>query len=236
LGKAEGKRQKERAVGHATHLGIQLADYDAAIVTFIPRYGEMLDAAVEALTVVAPRAPQVVDLGTGTGALAARVLKARPRATMTGIDEDEGMLGLATRRLRGRLTAIVGDIRRTPIPTCDAITASFALHHIRTPREKAAVYRRCAAALRPGGMLVNADCCLSADPQRQRHDRAAWSRHLQQSYSRARAEGYLRAWAKEDFYFTLDAEVAMMRQAGFTVDIPWRRDSFAVIVGRRAVR
>ena len=44
------------------------------------------------------------------------------------------------------------------MPRCDAITASFALHHIEQRRERKALYRRIGAALRPGGVLVSADC------------------------------------------------------------------------------
>lgn len=218
-------------MGHAAHLGIRLADYDAAIRTFIPRYTEMLDAAAAAVAVHTREAADIVDLGTGSGALAARLLKAVPAARVTGIDADEGMLGLARTRLRGRLTPAVGDFLSTPLPRCHAITASFALHHIPTRRQKAALYGRCLRALRARGVLVNADCALASNARIQAHDRRAWRDHLQATYGRARAEGYLRAWAKEDYYFTLDDEMAMLKAAGFAVDVPWRRDSFAVVVG-----
>ena len=220
-------------MGHAAHLGIKLADYDRAIRTFIPRYTDMLDAAAAALAVHVGRAPTVVDLGTGSGALAARVLRAVPSARVIGVDEDEGMLGLAQTRLRGRLTPLVGNFLSTPVPRCHAITASFALHHVRVRRRKAALYARCFRALRPGGVLVNADCCLASNARMQAHDRAAWRDHLAATYGRSRAEGYLRAWAKEDFYFTLDDETAMLKAAGFGVDVPWRHDSFAVVVATR---
>ncbi len=38
-------------------------------------------------------------------------------------------------------------------------------------------------------------------------------------------------WAKEDVYFTLDREIELLRDAGFAVEVTWRKDSFAVIVG-----
>ena len=74
---------------------------------------------------------------------------------------------------------------------------------------------------------------LAADPVLQRHDHTVWRDHLAGFHGRRKAEGYLRAWAKEDFYFRLDEDVAMIRRAGLTVDIFWRRESFAVLVGRR---
>ena len=52
----------------AAHLGIRLSEYDRRIRTFIPRYEEILDAAAAS---VVPKARTIVDLGIGTGALAA---------------------------------------------------------------------------------------------------------------------------------------------------------------------
>jgi tRNA (cmo5U34)-methyltransferase len=218
-------------MGAASHLGIRLRDYDARIRTFIPHYEAILDAAADALASMGRRAPVMLDLGTGTGSLAARAMKTVPAARLVGIDSDDALLAVARKRLGGRLTTLSGDFQALPLPRCDAITASFALHHVRTRRRKAALYARCFRTIRPGGLLVTADCCLSSSPRLRARDREAWLEHLRRRYSPARAEGFLQAWAREDVYFRLDDEIAMLREAGFTVDVPWRRDSFAVIVG-----
>ncbi|MDP2052685.1 MAG: class I SAM-dependent methyltransferase [Acidobacteriota bacterium] len=218
-------------MGAATHLGIKLNEYDAVIRTLIPHYQELIAAAATAVGALARTAPAVVDLGTGSGALAQAILKARPRARLIGIDEDPGMLAMAEKRLRGRIQAIEGDFEYTVIPRCDVISASFALHHIPTGRRKAAIYKRCFAALRPGGMLVSADCCLAASKVLQQTHHAEWLAHLQTRYPRAKAEGYLRAWAKQDVYFTLEREVALLQDAGFSVEIAFRKSCFAVVVG-----
>ena len=132
-------------MSHAAHLGIKLSDYDASIRTLIPHYEALLDAVEATVDTLAPAVPVVVDLGTGSGALAARVLKVRPRARVIGIDEDEGMLGLAQKRLTGRLTPVLGSFEAVALPRCQVFTASYALHHIRTKRRKAAC-----AAVSPG--------------------------------------------------------------------------------------
>ena len=54
-------------MGVASHLGIKIAEYDMRIRTFIPDYEEMLNVVADA---VPPRARTMVDIGTGTGALA----------------------------------------------------------------------------------------------------------------------------------------------------------------------
>ncbi len=221
-------------MGVATHLGIRLREYDAQIRTFIPCYEEILDAAASALRLLGPRAPVVVDLGVGSGALAARCAEIVPHATIVGIDSDGGMLSLAKRRLGNRFAAVEGDFLTTTLPRSDAIVASFALHHVPTRRRKAVFYGRCFAALRPGGLLVNADCCLASNPQLDRFDRVAWLSHLQQRYTRTRAARFLDAWAKDDVYFRLEDEASLMRAAGFEVDVTWRRSCFAVIVATKS--
>ncbi len=217
-------------MGAAQHLGINLNEYDKVIRTLIPHYADLIEEAATAVSHVAPRRPAIVDLGTGSGALAARVLKARTGARMIGIDKDRGMLKMADRRLRGRIATIRHDFETATIPRCDVITASFALHHIGTGRRKAAMYHRCHEALRPRGALVVADCCLASTDRLRKAHKAIWLEHLQRNYSKKKAEAFLRAWAREDVYFTLDRETELLREAGFEVDVVWRRDSFAVIV------
>ncbi|MFC1661665.1 class I SAM-dependent methyltransferase [Gemmatimonadota bacterium] len=76
-----------------------------------------------------------MDLGIGTGALAAHCLEVRPGARIIGIDTDEGMLESARERLlrNPSLELIHGDFGQVPVPTCDAVVASLALHHIPSP-------------------------------------------------------------------------------------------------------
>ena len=218
-------------MGAAAHLGIKPGQYDKLIATLIPHYGELIDAAAAAVDIVARSAPAVVDLGTGSGALLQRIRKVRPRAKMTGIDSDATMLSAATGRLGKSLQTVEDNFEQAAIPPCDVVSASFALHHIPTRRRKTAVYRRCFAALRPGGMLVSADCFLAVDARIQRRHRQAWLDHLKRNYTARKAEGFLRAWAKDDVYFTLDREIELLEEAGFSPEVTWRRDSFAVLVG-----
>ena len=150
---------------------------------------------------------------------------------MTGSAGKRAVVALARERLGRRLTTMEGDFLSARLPRCDAIVASFALHHVATRRRKARLYARCFRALRSGGLLVSADCSLASIARVRSLDRAAWRAHLERRYSARRANAYLRAWAKEDVYVRLDTEIALLRSAGFIVDVPWRQGSFAVIVG-----
>jgi ubiquinone/menaquinone biosynthesis C-methylase UbiE len=218
-------------VSATAHLGIKFGAYDKTIATLIPHYQDLVRAAAEAVDMAAPREPVVVDLGTGSGALAQKILKVRPRAGLIGVDADAAMLATARRRLRGQIETIEENFEHLPIPRCDVVSASFALHHVPTGRRKGALYRRCFASLRHGGMLVSADCFLASSARLQARNREAWLAHLQRTYPRTKAENFLKTWAKEDVYFTLDRELELLKDAGFATEVTWRRDSFAVVVG-----
>ncbi|MGH9350261.1 MAG: class I SAM-dependent methyltransferase [Vicinamibacterales bacterium] len=223
----------------ASHLNIRLDDYDARIRTFIPGYEQMLDAAAHALCALDTPAPVIVDLGAGTGALAARCLSVRSGAKVIAIDEDAGILDMARQRL-ARAGALASFLQcsflETPPPRCDAIVASLALHHVRTAERKQQLYRECVAALSPGGLLITADCFVSADARLAELEHDTWRAHLLQSYSEADTEGYFAAWAGEDVYLPLVHELAMLRDAGLAPDVVWRIAPFAVIAARSVWR
>lgn len=219
----------------ARHLKIDLSDYDRRIRTFIPGYEEMLAAVASTVTLIDRARPAIVDLGIGTGALAARCLAARPRARLYGIDADPEILDMARRRLSrrrpSRLTLVHGDFLRAPLPRCDAIVATLALHHIPSATVKQRFYARCFAALRRGGVFVSGDCFVAESPALTRRYLAAWEAHLRKTYGRREARGFFTAWAREDTYFPLAREWSMLAAARFRVEVLWRRPPFAVLVG-----
>ena len=221
------------AMGVAAHLGIELAEYDFRIRTFIPAYDEMLNAAA---ALVPPHARTLVDLGTGTGALAARCLQQAPAARIIGIDADADILALAARRLGTRAVLIRGSFLRSSLPSCDAAVASFALHHVRTKTAKAKLYSRIYAALRPGGVFVSVDCHPSSNPAQARRQLRAWKSHLLRSYAPAQAAALLESWSHEDVYVPLESELRLMEQVNFAVEVLWRKGAFAVLMGKRAKR
>jgi SAM-dependent methyltransferase len=222
-------------MGVAAHLKIELAEYDQRIRTFVPHYTTMIATVAGTLRLLNTRAATIVDLGIGTGALAAACLEVCPDARLIGIDADAAMLDAARNRLQGnpRVELRAQSFLEAPLPECDAFVACISLHHIRDPHEKQAFYASCASALRPGGLLISGDCFTARDEKLRTEQMEAWLAHLQQSYSRAEAEGYLAAWAGEDTYFSLAHELAWMENAGLETEVIWRQDGFAVTAARR---
>lgn len=219
----------------AQHLNIRLSEYDRRIRTFIPDYEELLQNVADALVLARRPGPVIVDLGIGTGALALRCLQKVPDAVLVGLDADAAMLAPARRRLARKLNPpsrlVHGDFLDAPLPRCDALVSTLALHHLRPAKIKQRFYAKCFAALRRGGMLVNGDCCPAANPALARQGMEKWRAHLRRFYSARQTNAYFAAWAREDAYFSLREELAMLRAAGFEAEVAWRRMPFAVVVG-----
>jgi ubiquinone/menaquinone biosynthesis C-methylase UbiE len=221
----------------ASHLAISPTKYDARIRSLIPLYDELIAEAARALDHAARPVKTIVDLGIGTGALARACLERAPGSRIWGIDADAAMMATArTRlgRLSRRVTMTTGSFLDEALPFCDAMVASYSLHHIRTTRAKLAFYRRCYRALRPGGVLINGDCAPASTARGFARDLDVWFTHLGKTFgSRARGRRVYESWADEDTYVPLDEETHLLQRAGFAVDVPWRRSPFAVIVGYR---
>jgi len=214
----------------AAHLGIRIAEYDARIRTFIPDYEEMIAVAA---TAVPADTRTILDLGIGTGALSAACLARARRAQAIGIDADPEILRVAARRLGARATLIAASFMARPLPRNDATVASFSLHHVRTRAAKRALYGRIHAALRRNGALLIVDCEPASDPAVRKPQFDAWRAHLRRAYSPAAARGLLRAWSREDVYVPLDAEIRLLRDHQFRVEVIWRRGAFAVLRAAR---
>jgi len=217
-------------MGVAAHLGIALDEYDARIRTFIPDYEEMLAAGAAC---VPAGARTIVDLGVGTGALALRARRFARRSTIVGVDNDAAILDAARRRLGPRARFVTGSFLSLDLPRSDAIVACLALHHVRTRRAKARLYRNITGSLRSRGVFVTVDCHPAEDRALARMQRAAWEAHLGRSYGAAGAHRFLAAWAQEDVYVPLEAERRMIERAGLTSEVVWRKGMFAVV---RAVK
>ncbi|HKI91316.1 MAG TPA: class I SAM-dependent methyltransferase, partial [Gaiellaceae bacterium] len=125
----------------------------------IPGYGELQDAVAAATQGVEAR--DVLELGTGTGETALRVLAVHPGVRWVGIDASEAMLS----RARGRLPE--ADLRlarlEEPLPDgpFDLVVSTLAVHHL-DGAGKRALFASVAAALRPGGRFVLGDLVVPA--------------------------------------------------------------------------
>jgi tRNA (cmo5U34)-methyltransferase len=110
-------------------------------------------------------AKRVLELGTGTGETARRVLTLHPAAVLVGIDASRAMLD----RARATLPADRVELRvarlNDPLPNgpFDVIVSALAIHHL-DGAGKADLFRRAATVLSPNGRLVLGDLVVPEDP------------------------------------------------------------------------
>ena len=206
-----------------SHLRLEIDAYDETIRRFIPGYDEGLNRIAREIAGIRPAL--VLDLGTGTGALAEVMLEHASVGAVEAIDVDPEMLDRARTRLkrfgsRARFRECSFD---APLPACDAVAASLALHHIPAMERKRALYKHIFQALRPGGLFVNADVNISANPVERERCYRIWAAHLVScGIDEQRAYEHFEEWASEDTYFPLDDELAALREAGFNAQCAWR--------------
>jgi tRNA (cmo5U34)-methyltransferase len=136
--------------------------YPVLVRREVPDYERLQD---ETAAATGSGARRVLELGTGTGETALRVLARHPRATLVGVDASDLMLEGA----RAALPADRVDLRlgrlEDPLPDgpFDVVVSALAVHHLDGPA-KADLFARVAKLLAPGGRFVLADVVVPEDP------------------------------------------------------------------------
>ena len=208
------------------------ASYAQMIREDIPVYDRFQDELVDA---GGHGARRILELGTGTGETARRLLARHPDAQLVGIDESASMLAAAREVLerapggassgaleevgdpgRGRGSTpgpgsveLVAGRLQDPLPPgpFDLVATALCVHHLTGP-EKADLFARVRAALVPGGRFVLADVVVPADP-------ADVTIPLTPGYDKPN---------------TVAEQLDWLAEAGFDAHVHWRSADLAVIV------
>jgi tRNA (cmo5U34)-methyltransferase len=209
----------------------QAATYEAPRRRLIPPFDAFYGIAVDALALIGGRPKRVLDLGAGTGILAARVAAAYPDADLVLVDGAPAMLEQARERLGDGVALHVADLR-DPLPEgpfC-AVVSALAIHHL-DDAGKRDLLARAYEALSPGGMFVNAEQVAGPSPRFDAHYRA-WHE------AAARAAGATaQEWdaavqrMRHDECASVEDQLAWMRAAGFDADCLFHDRRFAVLAG-----
>jgi len=177
--------------------------------TVDPTRDRRMEEIIRALGSVPGGAGTVLELGSGPGTLAARILRRFPRSRVVAVDTDPVLLTVgatALERFRGRSAWLLADLREAgwarglPFRRFDAAVSSLALHWLEAD-EIRAVYRAVRPLLRPGGVLVNGDVLPSIRPDSSRRPADVGSvpvrRRLRPSAFRSEWERWWRAVREE---------------------------------------
>jgi tRNA (cmo5U34)-methyltransferase len=218
------------------HLQLKVAEYDDLIRKLVPAYAAMRPVQLELIGLALPAAGggRVLDLGGGTGALAAAIAARFPTVEVEIWDTDPAMLVVARERCAAfgeRLRYIERSFTET-LPPCDAVAACIALHHVKDMATKGAIYRNIYHALRPGGIFVNADTAVCATAALRDHAFRLWARSMRaHGIDEAAAYAHFASWAQEDYYPPLLTEFRLLESAGFAEPECFWREAAAVVFG-----
>jgi tRNA (cmo5U34)-methyltransferase len=173
----------------------------------VPDYERLQDEAVAA---TGARARSVLELGTGTGETARRVLARHPHALLLGLDASSRMLAQARGALpTDRVQLLVARLE-DPLPAgpFDLVVSVLAVHHLDGPG-KADLFRRLAEVLAPGGRIVLGDVVVPDDP----------------------SDGVTPIDGDYDTPSRVDEQLRWLEEAGLSTQLPWVHRDLAVLVG-----
>jgi tRNA (cmo5U34)-methyltransferase len=180
-------------------------------------------------------APRIVDLGAGTGLMAALIRNRLPRARLHLVDIAEGMLDQARARFAGdaAVTFMANDIETCALPPAEAYVSALAIHHL-GDGAKQALFRRVFAALEPGGVFINVDQAAGRSLATDRAQHAAWLSAVRAAGTDAAQLDQALGRMAYDRNATLDDQLAWMEAAGFAeVDLWFKQWFFCVYAGRK---
>jgi tRNA threonylcarbamoyl adenosine modification protein (Sua5/YciO/YrdC/YwlC family) len=172
----------------------------------VPAYDRLQD---ELAAASGQGAGLILELGTGTGETARRLLERHPEATLVGIDRSPDMLAQASRSLpteRADLRVARLEDSLPPGPF-DLVASALCVHHL-DGAGKQDLFARVRAVLAPGGRFVLADVVVPLDP----------------------AEARTPLTPKFDVPSTVSEQLDWLGQAGFDARLVWEAGDLAVIV------
>jgi cyclopropane fatty-acyl-phospholipid synthase-like methyltransferase len=182
-------------------------EYLALMRAEVPDYERLQDEAAVATGMGADR---VLELGTGTGETARRVLELHSHATLVGVDASAEMLERASSVLPdSRVELRVGRLE-DPLPAgpFDVVVSVLAVHHL-DGSAKADLFTRAREVMGPGGVLVVGDVVVPEDP-------ADAVTPIEDGYDKPSGVSEQLSW---------------MEEAGFAARVAWAHGDLAVMVG-----
>lgn len=214
------------------------ADYTALRRRLVPQFDVFYGAAVAALGCRrGGSVARVLDVGAGTGLLAAAVAETFPQARFELLDGSAEMLDEARQRLGERVAAVHIQDMAEGLPTgpFDAVVSALAIHHL-ADADKRVLYGRVHDVLRPGGVFVNAEQVLGPTPELAEHYVRTWQRECRAlGATEAELEAAVQR-RRHDRCADLDAQLQWLRAAGFpSTDVVYKYWEEAVLVAVKGI-
>lgn len=207
--------------------------YDSDRARLIPCFDRFYGRGVE---LIPSDAKTILELGAGTGLFSALVRLRMPHARLHLVDISGAMLDQARQRFArdGGVSFEVADYVQAELPQGNcAIVSALSIHHL-DDEPKRSLFKKVHAALKPGGVFVNAEQVLGPTASLEQRYQSEWVDQVRQlgASDRQIEESLFRQQA--DRCATVEDQLAWLREAGFADVDCWFKDGrFAVMAGTK---
>jgi len=189
----------------------------------------------------------VLEMGTGTGETARRILGKYPRVMLVGVDASPQMLAVAKARLPTSQVTLIEQALEEPLPPgpFDLVVSALTVHHLGAA-DKIVLFHKVFNSLEPGGRFVLGDIFIAPGPPASARQRLSWKllAHLRALGHRQDLVRFIKRLAFRptrwvngrdhvDRPDTVADESAWLELAGFEVQCPWAKDELAVLVAKK---
>lgn len=173
-------------------------------------------------------APELLDLGVGTGLELAGLFERFPALKVTGIDLSQGMLDILSRKYNDKkITAVCGSYFNIDFgkESYDFVLSTYSLHHFSKER-KLLLYRKVFDTLRCGGTFIEGDyTCKTLAEQEQ---------YIKESEQLCNENNTQDGYLHYDIPFTAETQVKLLRAANFSdVEVVREWDNTTIIRARK---
>jgi tRNA (cmo5U34)-methyltransferase len=210
-------------------------DYDRTRRKLVPGFDDFYRAAIDLIPFPHEQEIKVLDLGAGTGLLAAFIAYSFPNARITMVDISNEMLERARARFEmggARFRFEVSDYGVAPIQEkYDAVVSALSIHHL-PDAQKRSLFRMIYGALNPGGAFVNAEQVRGATAAQENLHQTRWLTRVRELGVDERDLAAAQNRMKFDRAARLDEQLEWLADAGFRdIDCGYRNLIFAVYAG-----
>lgn len=214
-----------------------VSTYDSERRRLIPCFDDFYGTIGEMMVRYCPDAPQILDLGAGTGIVSETIAKRLPAAQFYLLDASADMLAQASKRLAGfsfqtGVQSLTEDLPEGPF---HAVVSALAIHHLRD-EDKRFLYERIFSVLAPGGIFLNAEQIAGHSAKLQTLFESV---HLDQARALGSSEAEIAGAVermRHDRCIPVSDQMKWLEEIGFEdVDCFYRSFRFAVFGGWKPV-